>query len=352
MPNALFRWRIVSNQAFKEEINTHYKNMTLYFFNIFSGLTNTPKDLLNISVYDIPAILEPVQDFKKVPYANMFDGTAYFHVLRTEPDYSFVETVRFSKADAYVQANQTTPILYSMKNYFGELLGPHLKAVMEVMFHGMLKPRGIYSERYQDPKLQDLYSNMGEFLQYELDDNIDNYAPLWKDYKAHNKTPYYYPYEDNFLFERGEIYKQSQSFAGDTEREDQIIKELRKKYQLQQMMLLCHISYQGESSCQDKFQPVLTDLGICYSFNARNFNESFQENTYTNIFQEVFQPEYVHLTMNQQSYKMSLILDAHKKQFDHDSSPSKQLFKLAINQDTDFFNIRDQFISLAPGKKF
>ena len=311
--------------------------MTRYFFDIFAGLTNTEKGKLNISPYDIPAILEPVVDFRKVPLVNLFDGTAFHHVKRTEPNYTFITQLLYQENYGFYRA-QPSPILFSKPNYFGKILGPHLKAVMEIMYHCLLKPRGVYKERYNDPRLQDLFSNMKDFLRFEIDDRIDEYSPTWKDYKANNKTPYFYQYQGQLMFERGDFDVSSQSFNGGSEKEDGIIEELKKKYQLQQMMLACHSPGQDGQSCQHKFQPVLTDSGICYAFNARNFSDAFVNNTYTNMFRDVFQPVDVEMTMNRdsgKSFRLTLILDSHQKHFDHDTSLSKRYFTMAINQATD-----------------
>ena len=110
----------------------------------------------------------------------------------------------------------------------------------------------------------------------------------------------------------------------------------------------------GESrNCQDKFSPVISDQGICYSFNPVPFNNSLEKSPYFDIFQSVFERDLKHkdgiikMENTGKSFQMHITLDGHTSKAIDKSN--KGVFTLAINQNKDYMSTLDTGVSIEPG---
>ena len=82
------------------------------------------------------------------------------------------------------------------------------------------------------------------------------------------------------------------------------------------------------SNCEDKFLPVLTDMGICYALNPIAMKNSMKNTYYTKTFQKVFlhekekPDENLFFKVNKlSSFDLQITLDSHI------SKVCKQYFK-------------------------
>lgn len=69
---------------------------------------------------------------------------------------------------------------------------------------------------------------------------------------------------------------------------DQFLKKLKVKYDPRNMMLLC----QGPGhnrTCDNRFNPVLTEKGICFSFNSPSQKQVFKSSQYLEMFEKVLE---------------------------------------------------------------
>jgi hypothetical protein len=315
-----------------------------YFLEIFDGMVN--KSDFGISVYDIAAILDPVPTYL-APHKQPRRFQSTIHEQKVKNNQTIANKEYFERY--YLINHDHDPLFLKENNYFGKILGPHLKAVMEIMYHCMLRPRSIPRDRFFKHHLSDLYGNLQAFMKFPI--SIEEpFTPLWEDYLAYNKTPYWLPmthFKHPFVFEQGSDSKIDPfSEASNTLEQRELIENLKRKHQMQQMMALCKGPGSSTISCQNHFQPVLTDLGICYAFNAHPFNDTFSGNSYLETFQDIFEPNETNMTLIQnlnsgKNFQMYLILDSH---LDKVYDSVKGSFKVAINQNIDFMDVAVKYI--------
>ena len=84
------------------------------------------------------------------------------------------------------------------------------------------------------------------------------------------------------------------------------------------MILSCCGPYKT-CNCDIHFQPVLTDLGICFALNPTPLNQSFKESPYIDMIKTVFEhpqndPDETNCSYDGSSYEMHIILDSHQTQ--------------------------------------
>ena len=69
------------------------------------------------------------------------------------------------------------------------------------------------------------------------------------------------------------------------------------------------------ASCENIFQPVITDMGICFSLNPTSLNMSLKENKYTDMFSMVFEAENGVTVVDAKNEDSSFELHIFKKRF-------------------------------------
>jgi hypothetical protein len=297
----------------------------ILFKRIFRGLNMNPD--LEMSPYDLPAILAPVENYFAVNlYSKQFSRTLQDHMV-------LLNSSVFEHID-WRRNFVMKPEPFKIHNYFGKYLGPHLKAVMEVMYHCMLRTRSITRRRYTEKN--DLYQDIENFMMYPIDLDDEPFNPSWDDYKSYDKTPYWYGmFDEDFqiLFENNPEPRFNSYYHGDEDdpNADGLLERLRQVYQQQMFIVKC--TGPGEASdCSNQFYPVLTENGICYTFNGVSLNRSVVSNTYTNMFTEIFDPNHNNSALKNKnsgkSFSMFLVLDSH---FSQVIEPSQGSFKVAIN---------------------
>lgn len=316
---------------------------------IFDGLANA-KDL-GVSVLELAPLLDPVPSYPAYhKYPRQFPHTAHKQVEKTQPDYN-------SQKEAWLTV--AAPSFFSIRNYFGKLLTPHLKAVMEVMYHCMLRTRTLDESRYRKPHLKDLYGNLATFMKFPLADPDETLEPRWIDYKAHDKTSYWLPY-DHHSFAR--VFEQSPDrsnnpFIPETAEEldikEKIMDELKKTHQHQQMMLHCRWSGDSSQSCRHYFEPVLTDNGICHAFNSHGMHQTvdIDQSSYLQTFVDVFEPSLENKTIyNNQNvgkpFRMFMMLDNFE---DRVLDPIRGSFKVGVTNAGSYMTSRDISVDVDPG---
>ena len=105
-------------------------------------------------------------------------------------------------------------------------------------------------------------------------------------------------------------------------------------------------------NCQDLFGAVVTEKGICYSFNPTMMNNSLKSIPYTSMFQTVFaedlQPaEAVYIENTAKAYSMQIILDSHSSKVIDKSSTGA--FTIGINQNDDYMSLIDSGATIETG---
>ena len=90
----------------------------------------------------------------------------------------------------------------------------------------------------------------------------------------------------------------------------------KRKFHRRQMLLSC-CGPSKHCNCDDHFQPVLTDQGICFSFNPISLNKSFKETNYTSMFNAFFQNyDRDSCDSDNSNFEMHITLDSHKSKVD------------------------------------
>ena len=129
------------------------------------------------------------------------------------------------------------------------------------------------------------------------------------------------------------------------------LEELAEVHHRRQMVFSC-CGPGNHGNCQDKFQPVLTEKGICYAFNPTSINESLKESQYSDIFQSIFAPDFgpfenVKIDSTSKSYVMHITLDSHSSK--NIDKSIKGVFTLSVNQKNDYMSVIDTGTSIEPG---
>jgi hypothetical protein len=299
-----------------------------------------------ISAYDIPAILDPVSSYWKPQL-----------VLRRFPSTVVQQKIRDNKTNHLYEAmtgHYQEYAVFKEKNYFGKVLGPHLKAIMEIMFQCMLRPVSIPRERFFQDSLSDLYANLKNYMKFPISVE-EPFTPLWQDHLAFNKTPYWFAQEHPlyiYFFEhKTDPTMTPFSSTSNTIEQIELIRNLKKRHQMQQMMALCQGPGSSIQSCESYFQPVFTDLGICFAFNAYPFSDTYHMNPYLKTFQNIFAPDSANSTLvnnwnSGKAFQMYIILDNHLEKVGNSVSGS---FKIAINQNMDFMDVATKYIHAQVG---
>ena len=78
------------------------------------------------------------------------------------------------------------------------------------------------------------------------------------------------------------------------------------------MILHCTVGFSKEN-CENHFTPILTDKGICYSYNAKDFDKMLKNLTYKEHFLSIFgNPYHIQEELEEKKlgtgFKMFLIL--------------------------------------------
>ena len=68
------------------------------------------------------------------------------------------------------------------------------------------------------------------------------------------------------------------------------LERLAKRHHARQFVLSCCGPEPG-FNCENSFRPVVTENGICFSFDPTYLNDSLIDNSYTNTFKKIFYPE-------------------------------------------------------------
>ena len=103
-------------------------------------------------------------------------------------------------------------------------------------------------------------------------------------------------------------------------------------------------------SCEGKFNPILTDRGICYAFNANESLQLYQDLPYIEKFKTIYQPfnDTSKLMKNTNGdNSLFLILDSHMT--DHIYPSSRGKFLIGINQASDASSILENYVEILPG---
>ena len=299
-------------------------------FNAMTGQANT-----GISPLDISAILHPTETYQgrhKYPMQFSFSILRQKSIKAGNPgliksleqlrsvltDLKAIQ--RETRTNASLIEKDTKDLFFFKNNYFGKYLGKHLEVIMEILYHGMLKPGVITLERYKSkPKI---YRDAIQLLQLPI--QTEKFHPTWNTYKfdwpAADVAPdqYYqeksYPlYYDKSKLDLVPVYSYFINFpewnmieyrnsplpeykpyyTGPEEVEDTDgLRRLKLNYQHNQMMPLCIGPFHNDvDRCQDHFKPVPTDSGICYAFNANDIDSFMKSNDYLEMFKYVFDPQ-------------------------------------------------------------
>ena len=111
----------------------YHKNWQ-YFTDVIGNLTGDVN--LGISALDLAPLLTPVKDYlSQRKYPKQFKYSAAKQMWKTQAPQiqQNGKYLQFPSAPANFLKNE------EFKNYLGKILGPHLKVVMEVMYHCMLR---------------------------------------------------------------------------------------------------------------------------------------------------------------------------------------------------------------------
>jgi hypothetical protein len=347
-------WREVSTFRWWYATNPTEDGLHDFTFTLFDQITHT-KDL-NVSIFDVAPILRSYKYFQSRDESSVkLLFTTYRQLLAHEPEKRDYLTTFRAGAGGPFRSKELIPKSLVTENYYGDILGRHLMAVMEIMYHSILRVGHISTERYS--RLDELYSEILEtYPQMNLSQKA--YSPGWDDIFPKNGSAhpnYYLRPRTNFcvasegITEAGYDKQEDFSFAHYTMEEEtrlrESLKSIKNKYQHQQMMLHCKLEG-TDDDCYDKFVPVLTDSGICFAFNAISFKETFRNGSqYISSFQKVFQPDRLddkELLNIDKRTRMTIVLDNHlRRQYDPHLAGS---FKIAFNQAKDFMNVRDNHV--------
>lgn len=322
--------------------------MNQLYVDLFNKLFNSNA---NVSLADIAPILTPMPNYvDDRRYSVMFRHTAHTQAVQTQglsgPTFSYLDQL---------------PTFLTKTNYFGKLFGANMLQVMEVMYHNSLRVGRFRDNWFRHP---DLYSRhrLEELLPFQLglDDNVTMHAKVedfakeelsfrpvlergrlvWISLATKNLRP-----GTDFRFDHGTPIH----FSNDSARAEanQILEELRKKYQHQQMMLFCRDN--SGQSCESRFKPVVTDMGICYAMNTPKMSQVMRPSTFYQYFTSIF-PDYTAEAGNfgnlTTGYTLTMILDSHQSAvFDHEPGS----FWIGINQQNDFMAIKEHGVEAEPG---
>ena len=149
------------------------------------------------SAIDIAPLLTPVENyiFKSRQYYSMqFSDTAFLLQAKTEPNKNFLYPEEgFECSDTNNYTCWRPAKFLTDENFMGQLLGPHLPVVMEIMYHSILRAKPMDYKRFEQLDLykKHLESIMGIFP-YDIDDtkrihSMGEYIP------GQNKTMIYFP---------------------------------------------------------------------------------------------------------------------------------------------------------------
>jgi hypothetical protein len=350
MPSIPTCWYLgIDNNCFNEvpDLISSFK----YFQAIFDGMVGITEtnETLGINPFDMPAILSPVPRYAAhQKYPRQFTNTA------GEQHKRWLKSHTQDQLEAWTNDvdQKAWPFFYE-PNFLGKVLGPNLIQVMEVMFHCMLRSKPLIRRRFKQKTR--LYGDLPNIMKYTIELENEPFAPTWDDmFTTKNRFPYQVTAYDEqnaneLYFENSPDSYMRADYNGTKDADaDNIIEELRLKYQYRQMIMLCKGPSQASRSCQNKFEPVITDKGICFSFNARNSFTAFKNNTYIDTFHYVYDPINESNIINNENsgQALKIILDSHITNIPG-SLPGS--FKIAINQESNFFNVRESYIDADVG---
>lgn len=214
-------------------------------------------------------------------------------------------------------------------NYFGKLLGPHLLTVMEIMAHGILSPKRL--PRNWNKDLPELYSRLSNWINFphnkdsgnpafqlsmkDFNSNITSYMPLKEsaqadDNKGEKRNDAVLSFDAYFEGENDNVTVQDITYK------DDILNYLARKFHPRQLMDFC-IGPGDRQSCEENFEPVLTETGICFAFNSKTFDDTMRTTRYTEMFQKVFKPSATakDILKNElvgRNFQLFIILDSHQ----------------------------------------
>lgn len=326
------------------------REVLAYLAQVFAQLVGVTD--FDFNPFDISAILAPVPDyFAYQKYIRQFA----FTVKRLQSKYSALRGDEKQQSHNLVLNDSTAglPQVLLIPNYFGQLLGPHLLHVMEVMYHCILRTTALDKARFL--RLDRLYPNLTQALGYPTDFSpAVPFVPDWLEQTLKTRIPYTIlgPHDDEpgyrFLYFDNSPYPHFRAdYKGVENPAKQAgIEEIRRRFQHRRMMALCRGPGKGRY-CEDDFQPVLTDSGLCFNFNAIGTHAQMGSNTYLDMFRYVFEPSNdSKIIKNQNSgkaFQMYMVLDSHKSKV---RGADKGMFRLAINKLTDSFAVRDTAIDI------
>ena len=118
-------------------------------------------------------------------------------------------------------------------------------------------------------------------------------------------------------------------------------------------MVLSCCGPQPNNNCQGQFKPVLTEHGICYSFNPTSWEDSLKATPYTDIFKTVFGMESANITDPVKLrnvgnvYKMHITLDSHQSKLGFEKSEGS--FSISLNARNEYMKSIDEEIKISLG---
>jgi hypothetical protein len=191
-------------------------------------------------------------------------------------------------------------------------MGNNLLQVMEIMYHNNLRSKPISLSRPLDhPKIYGNETEFQRYMRFALRDLRKESHVNWSIVNGTNGMPLFpnYAHDEPILFENRAEYLSN-------DEKDDILRDLSKRYQINRMILLCSGPGEG-TSCTNKFEPVLTDLGICFTFNGETILDLMKNSSYLDAFQEVYEPSrsvdpIIKNKGHGKSSTLFMVLDSHK----------------------------------------
>ena len=167
---------------------------------------------------------------------------------------------------------------------------------------------------------------------------IEEVLKPFKNYSKYEINPVGLGYYFNETFYDSGSWIQRCSYAG----KDKIIKVEKKSGEVEKMHH-CNL-----------FQPVLTDFGICHSFNAKNSVDLLKDSEFKSIFQKVYQPDLIQSEIEKgigagSNLALDFVLDNGDMM---SNGRSKNGFQLGISSFWDVFDLRSSSIQIKPGYKY
>ena len=330
------------NRPYFQEVNKLYPYLEnwQYFTQVMEKMSNDPN--LNVSALDVAPILTSVLSYStQTRYSQQFKFTAAQQMWKDQENQMINGKLPLYPPEA---AN-----FFSEKNYLGKLLTPHLLLIMEIMHHSILRA-GSLRENWMHHKIYD--NKWKDILPFTHDLQNQPFSVKMRDIVTNNSLAYLpihsYITDDtkewkiskNFRNSFANInvmydYREHLNFSWTNKELDERDRELdilRKKHQHRQFILFCGVGQTGKN-CEQNFNAIITNKGICYAYNMDAFYDSLKNNTYNEHFKSIFGKQ--NKTENQPEnklgtgFKLVLILDSHQSTiFDYEHGH----FEVSINQ--------------------